>query len=408
MTPQIETPTELPVLDDPTLDELMPDLDVAMTDVDGSEEDTLQRLRENVNNDHRLLRYDKSHSNSPVWTKTATIQHSNFVNFRFRYSTIPENLGQLRKLLSALAADESVSLAMAARKTLSLFECHAAAQTDMAGIGRIVNLWVGPTDLAITGIDIRSEGSVQVRFGFHTFFDIESWQTIRVLDCLVCSQKAWNLLLQVSTYENAPAEDPWMKDQHDNLYMYVTPLRYFHGEVSITAALMKVELQLCRSNLNTSDLKWENSTRFPVEDLFYQRDDWEHLRMRQQYVYVTTQQRELVPNDLIAPWLQSMFQTQATIGKNGAVLLRKPSSWPESCPFFCLAVFDPQADFENEQSLGCILEKVVEDKDIYVVTDGERKSRPFAWADCRAVEFWSSILKGDVPPSTPWLELPGL
>ena len=406
MTPQVGTPPQPPTLNESTLDELIPDLDIAMTDVDGPDEDSLHSLQENVNNDHRLLRYDKSHSDSPIWTKTATIQHSNFVKFKFRHSTLPEDLGQLRKLLSA--ADESVGLAVAARKTLSLFECHGAVQTDMASIDRIIDLWLGPIDLARTGPEICSEGSVQVRFGFHTFFDIESWQTVRLLDCFVCSQKAWNLLLQVSTYENAPAQDPWMTDQRADLCAYVTPLRDFHGEESITAAMMKLELQLCRpdpSDISNSVLKWEESTRFPVEDLFFQRDDWEHLHIRQQHVCVTTQGQELRRNDISAQWLQSMLQTQGTIGKNGAVLLRKPASWPESCPFFCLAVFDPHADFDDQQSLGCTLDKVVEDKDIYVVTDGERKSRPFAQADRRAVEFWSSILKGEVLPGTQW---PGL
>lgn len=413
MTPQVESPPQLATLADPALDELIPELDVAMIDADGLDDGLSLTQPTDADNSHPLLKYDKGHPNSPTWTKLATIQNSNLVQFKFRYRTVPENLGSLRQLLRT--ADRSGDPAICAREVLSLFEHHAAIQTDMAAVSKLAELWVEDPTL-VMGAEFLPTRSVQALVNFHTYFDIETWQTIRLLDCFVCSQTAWNLLLQVSRYEDPPARDPWMSDQRADLCACVHPLRSFHGKESTTAALLNLELQLCgpkprdpsradqTHDLSEMDLSWEKVAKPTGEDLFFHKNVSVWLNIHWQYTRSTTKQREIHPFAPVASWLDSIFQARSIKqkGEQGAILLRKPPIWPESCPFFCLAVFDANVDFVTERSLGRMLDQALLAKDIYVVTDGESKPRPFGDLDYRAGQLWSNILGGHAAAETPW------
>ena len=72
--------TTSPALDPsiiPGDEEISLELDSVMLDVDNSQEEEKAQSRPSTiaKNDHKLLRYDKRHSNAPAWTKSATIQH---------------------------------------------------------------------------------------------------------------------------------------------------------------------------------------------------------------------------------------------------------------------------------------------------------------------------------------------
>jgi hypothetical protein len=416
VTPQVESPPQLATLADPALDELIPELDVAMIDVDGLNDVLPLAPPKDADSNRPLLIYDRRHPNSPAWSKLATIQHSNLVQFKFQYRTIPEDLELLRQFLrTAERSDRSEDPAIRARGILTLFEQHAAVQTDMSAVVKLIDLWVENPNL-VMGAETPPTRSVQVLVNFHTYFDIGTWQTIRLLDCFVCSQTAWNLLLQVSRYEDPPARDPWMSDQRADLCACVHPLRSFHGKESTTAALLNLELQLCGPNPrdpSTSDLRhapsktdltWEKVTKPTREDLFFHNNVWARPDIHWQYTRSTTKQREIHPFAPVASWLDAILQARSIQqkGEQGAILLRKPPTWPESCPFFCLAVFDANVDFFTERSLGQMLDQALLAKDIYVVTDGENKPRPFGDVDYRASQLWANILGGRAAAETPW------
>lgn len=89
-------------------------------------------------------------------------------------------------------------------------------------------------------------------------------------------------------------------------------------------------------------------------------------------------------------------------GEHVAVLLRKPPTWHESCPSYSLAVFDPIVDLKNASSPGRRLDEVVEDKDIYAITDGNNKPRGIGDIDRQAWSLWSKILQGEESTGGPW------
>jgi hypothetical protein len=391
-TPQVESPPQLASLADPDLDELVPELDDTMIDADDFDDDLPPAQPKDADNLHALLKYDRSHPHAPPWTKLATIQHSNLVQFKFRYCTIPEDLGPLRQLLSC--TNTSKDLAVRAGVILSMFEGHTSFPTSVSAIAQLAELWVEDAAI-VTGSATEPPPSkpVQAILIFNTYFDIESWQITRLLDCFVCSQTAWNLLLQVHQYENPPAHDPWMSDQRVDLCEYVQPLKFLNGKDSTTAAMLKLDMLLCAPkshDLSHSGLTWKEPPNNPGDDWFFRKELLFHTEHHLQSSYCATKRLPLPLTPSSPLWL---YSPHSIPGEHSAILLRKPPTWSD-CPSYCLAVFDPVIDFANERQLGRMLDQVLLAKDIYVVADGARKPGTFDDADFRACKMWSDILAG--------------
>ena len=403
-TPLIEKPAEPTLRDAQPEDELLPYSDAAMLDVDSFNDDDATTLPNHMDKNHKLLKYDRRHRDAAIWTKLATIHHSNLVRFTFRYFEIPEDLSPLRELVETLNGFED--LATSARETLSLFESQSSLQTDMAAIAIAAETWTGDSNFLMAGIETPSDRPLQARIAFHTFFDTESWQTVRILECFTCSQKAWNLLLQVSGYKNPPTQHPWMSDQRVGFSAYVTPLRYLHSKRSVTAALLNLEMQLCgpeSPDASSADLAWEASAKFRREDLFDRNDHLEAGPGRHHgYARSLTIQWELLSTVPGVFWLDSMLEASSLKAEHDAILLRKPPTWPASCPFFCLTVFNRDVNFEDERSLGQLLETVLDSEDIYIVKDGDNKITSFSDLDRQSTKLWLQILKGSEQADTMW------
>lgn len=418
VTPQVESPPPLATLADPALDHLVPELDVAMIDMDVFDDDLQQvppmiadSLDDSVprtgsiypDTSQALLRYDKSHPNAPKWTELGTIQHSNLVQFKFQYCMIPDTFASFCQFLTD--ANEPENLAALAREILSTFESNYSILTEISTVTELAELWVEDATL-LKGLENSSNNLVQVIVKFNTYFDIGSWQTIRVLDCFVCSQTAWNLLIMVSRLVDPRANDPWMSDRRADLCLHVQPLKTLHGKDATAAALQNLDTVLCipaSADSAKTGLIWREYNDFPEENQFIFRGNlWQRVDDSWRYFRWTSKQRELHPTSSGPLWLQSMIQTHKMKSTYGAILLRKPPTWPETCPFFCLAVFDPVVDFESERKVGRLLDQVLLANDIYVVSDDESKPRTFSDVDFRACHLWSNILAGDALAETPW------
>jgi hypothetical protein len=402
-TPPNATPPALDSSNGATDEEIRHDLDSVMLDADSLREEEEEREAQTrpstfAKNDNHLLRYDNRHSDAPAWTRNATIQHSNFVRFVYRYYSVPEDLETLALFLSSV--DEADELAVSATKILTLFQDPSAFDSILDEVLALERLWTG---ICETSMLPNSRDLVRTRISFRTFFDAENWQMVRILECFTCSQEAEHTLNAIAgwAYENSALHD---HGAHD-LRSLIEPLRSLHGRKSMIAAVLNLDLQLFVTrpeDSNTQETCWNRCEGSVIRSMFEKLDDTNLDELLQLHVRYQAKECEIRPTASTASWLDSILDTKDIKGHCGAILLRKPLTWSECCPTFCLVVFDPIIDFENGPSLGRRLNQVVHAKDKYGVAGGVRRSRKRDEVDRKALELWSSILQGDAPPDTPW------
>jgi hypothetical protein len=112
---------------------------------------------------------------------------------------------------------------------------------------------------------------------------------------------------------------------------------------------------------------------------------------------------ELLPGTLLPPFLVPHLRVRGNFGVCGAVLVKKPFSRSESCPTYCLMVFD-ETDFGDERRLGETITQVASSGDIY---EGgfsghlERVTSP-SESDKSAFRLWADILCGEAPGDADW------
>ena len=408
------TPTDItaPVLDVFSLpgdEEIRHELDSVMLDVDRPEEEEEEEGEEGegeapfrpltlAKDDHRFLRYDKRHSDPPAWAENATIQHSNFVRFVYRHYSVPEDLENLALFLNNIdVADES---AISAIEVLNLFQDPSTFDTSLDEVLALEGSWTGNCEASTLP---TSRDLVRTRISFQTYFDVESWQMVRVLECSTCSQEAERTLNAMAgrSYEYFASQEHVAHD----VWSLVEPLRSLHGRRSVIAAMLKLDLKLVVTRPGDSNaLKtcWSSCEGSGITTMFGKLDATNVDELHQSHVRYQAAECEIRPTESVASSLDSIFDTKGIKGASGAILLRRPPTWVRSCPYFCLVVFDPNIDFENELSLGRRLNQVVQAKDTYGVAGGGGRPRKLDDIDREALKLWSFILQGDAPADTPW------
>lgn len=346
--------------DDSIMEDLPPGLD-QNPDLNLDDLETQGRTVQEMS--HPLLRWANGPQSSTPWTYNATIRHANMILLCFRLLEFPEKRESLEAFLRTISPRQPASVSARAVLELMLDEDLSVQLTNFA-IAQIENEWVGTSQESVDG----HGRPVRVHLHFSTFFNETNWQIVRTLDCIVCSKAAIKALAEVgnvSDHMRTTRQPPaWTPGRRPSLMETTKSLRSLWGKESVTTALsrLSLHLQLIRHDDQSFEYCWvaRPPGQADLPEVLRTRDG---LTQRMQSDPTTLQPclrhsselTKILPGARTPLSLQRLTRSHESVDNQGAVLLRKPSSWPRTCPSWCLLVLKT-IDFQDEAGLGKILD----------------------------------------------------
>lgn len=389
----------------PTLIDLSPEDegdDTEMSDFQLLERDDEAIQSTNVNNDQPLLRFSISHNAPDHWSRHATIRHSNLVSFEFRHFAIPEDPKELHAYLNSLGMEGGMS--HKAKCLLEILEEESAVTIPMNGIHQLENLWTrsGPPLIP------ENEYPIRARVMFHTTLRSEDWQLMKELSCFTSSQRAAMQLMKIAGKDCSSPTIDWNLHCCPCLIADAQSLRSLSGTKSVSCAANNLGLRLSFKGETTEvHMRW---VKAPYTEEIEARfrglwtvldpscsDDKNIVGFHSSNLLeeVSTNNSGCSPS--LAPLLPILWRSF----RHGGVILKKPSSWPESCPTFCFMVVD-DTSFDHEPGLG---DKIIRACNSGYFYDGKFIANGAGFpsrSDTSAIELWTDILMGFKESDAQW------
>lgn len=301
---------------------------------------------------HPYLRWRNVGSQAAPWTRFTTIRHSNMVLFDFHLHVLPQDGDSLENFIKHMMPD--TPMREGARLLLHLFLTATVSVTADAVLN-FERLWIGTDD----GFDQTYQEPVRAHVGFATCFRVSDWQIVRRLTCTVFTLPGTKELVRIADLELSAAVSPsiWSGSLHPTLGAAIRSLRVLSGKESVIAAALRLCLclEIRQSETQTAEYQWrpcqahsEHYGFSTLKDTCWARfEGGEELRCQHKVT-------EVLAGPRIPPNLQPYLKAPISLGANGAILLKKPLYWPESCPLWCLFVLKT-LDFHDAPRLGRLM-----------------------------------------------------
>jgi hypothetical protein len=349
---------------------------------------------------HSLLRFSIGQNSLNHWSRHATIRHSNLSIFSFRHLAVPEERKALEACLNSFHMDEGMT--NAAQCLLELLSYKNAVTITMNGIHQLENLWTRKSPHSAP----THENPVRARILFHTFLRPHDWQVVRELSCVTSSQRATEELMKIAGKRWHMFSDNWTIHHCSCLITDAQSLRSLRGKLSMNSAAHNLHLHLEVSEQDSAavHMRWVMPPN--VEECEGKLGLWERLTSDSPHYRPFDLQHssvleEVLPGRSIPLSLAGLLQVPSDFGLHGAIILKKPPSWPASCPGFCFMVFD-ETSFDDEPGLGAKILQAYKARDLYVFQRNGAVSSGRSELNRSAVRLWADILMGRKSPDAQW------
>lgn len=341
------------------------------------------------------------HSESQIpetehWSRHAVIRHANDVLFVFQLLSLPDSQDKLTAVLTSISFSRDP--AQTARKLLTLLEGTNHVSIYRSEISEVEAWWTETHN----GQEPQSDDEMVVaHFAFQSYFHQNDWQLVRKLTCVSVSPRAVAMLTQIAATlmdDHVPTRGRYYRLEHQFISA-TSPLKHFTCEKSAKAAVSNLHLFLQRTSAvhrsGTASWEWQESSQQMHDASLIWTSLGRTNDSRLLSIISTSSMHRTVRQE--AP---SMFQPRLKLGPKtqmiGAFLVKKPAFWPQSCPEYCLVVFD-QSDI---QDLDCMARKVADA--LSHQSFFQECGRGVPEADRLALTHWSEILSGNKPVASPW------
>jgi hypothetical protein len=382
------------------------DDDAGLSSSDSNEEDDTSLTSTDPDDQQALMRFSLSHSPPKPWSRHATIRHSNMVLFAFRHFAVPENGEALAAWLNSFrATGGSTKLT---QTLFRLIERSNAVSITMNGILQLENLWTRTTHQPSP----KNDEPILAWIWFHSYLRPGDWQVVRELRCFTISQSAIMNLVTIAGVPRSLSPDDWIAHRCHCLTTDAQSLRSFCGRDSMISAALVLGLRL-ESFVHANDevhFRWVKNAEDTVDAVAAAGLRLWSLANPEAVVPASISTfrsrdllEELLPGNLVPPFLGPHLRMKTGFGKKGAVLVKKTSFQPATCPSYCFMVFD-ETDFHDEPCLGQKIIQVTSIGDTYVLQLNGiigRDASP-SESDKSAMKLWADILCGKTLADAEW------
>lgn len=327
-----------------------------------------------------------------TWSQHAVIRHANDVLFLFNALYLPENQDDLITLLVSSSIGSDIT--KAAGKLVMLFRARNQILTRKGTIRQLEAFWTnsnGPREITANDDD----GDIIIaHFSFESYFRQGDWELVRKLTCMVASSNTIDKLARISGIGHPVVHDYRgdLKCSRDNIFNAMLLLRDLSFEGSAKGAISHVHFNLRQDSASLEkgrpQYEWEKSTR-------QIRDALCILANIESFVRVSTSEKR---GQARLPTQNGMFDLkfEPSIQTVGAFLVKKPESWLDLCPKYCLVVFD-QSDIQDHRAMASKVSNAVSHQSLFY-----EAGRGPSLADTRALTLWIEVLSGEAPLDSSW------
>jgi hypothetical protein len=346
---------------------------------------------------HPLLRFQTTNPQPNHWTRYATIRHSDLVLFSFRHFAIPEDLETPETSLESFNTPGGIPQAANDLSIILLHTTHGVTIT-INGVHELEAIWTRKPHV----VSFDNDRPVRARIIFRTYIRPRDWQVVRELTCITASQPAIKKLFRIAGRVSLGGSSDGIVHRCPCLLTDAQCLRSLTSRTSTTSAAYRVVLCLQAPGHGDADahLNWitwpQSGDEGAILDRFGSAMSSLHAggsRLVPGLLYSGAME-DVAPGRSITSSLAPLLRLGSKIGKEGAILLKKPLSWPATCPTFCLMVFD-NASFDDEPALAQKIIFVYRANDVYVVRHIGSRGGVVTKSDESAIATWTEILMGE-------------
>lgn len=353
-----------------------------------------------VNGDqsHNWQWWRKEQSQVLPWNQTATIRHSNQVEFSTVHLVIPEQPAMLQSCLSLLCPKLTVEEASA--RLLNMLQERSFVIKDQKGMGGYANQ------------PVKKARHVRLLVYFRSGLRPEDWQITRNLLVIACSMPAMKLVAQIAgskkdflrlSHLTIPdnrmeelvrmiKESPKLIAGSDSVMLAMTrrPMFLFPVfDITVSAKFQWISSSQAKTELSADELSVFMSDVFNGPETPLPALSTQHMRKHLERLTVPSSDDEMG---------SSCLQHKLPRIDTAAIIVKKPSNgWPSSTPQFCLMVVDQRTSFNDNFRLGQLLQETIRQKAFYAAA---KKDASFRKNDLMLFDKWARILKGELPSDT--------
>lgn len=254
--------------------------------------------------------------------------------YRWRYIGMPDDETALLELLGALQGPKC--LRTAAR---DLWQIVTDEQHTVHMSLRAVRDLLG-TSTEAEATELACEDPVATLVLCQRHLVQTSWQIICNFWCITCSQSAARLLATIAGLTDSEAFELayWRAHDCDCLASAVGSLGSLQGKASAAAAISEDMFCVAADGAEThrGHIRWTKADRRLLRPRLTILDSlFNHIDKGRQTMLPLAVSRSCPIDELDS----ALFDTSDFDNLEG-ILLRKPDSWPDSCPLWCFLIFD--------------------------------------------------------------------
>jgi hypothetical protein len=346
---------------------------MGMQDLDVFEDDQESAESSNLDNGNLLFSLSINPNGSSNRAVNAYARDSNQVLFSFFHFTVPDNYEELLDYLSSLNTTGGIT--QAARHLLELLEDRTAVIITMNGVHHLEDLWTRTRPETVD----QDDYPIRSRILFHTYLQSEDWQIVRTISCFTCSQSALQKLAVIAgsrTHRRTLLTSDWSPHRCPCLIAQAQSLRSLWGKESLFSSAKNLALHL-ETYVDDKDhihFTWAAQLESGLDETMLgfgaQLDENHHSPRFTRGVYQSTLLEDLVPGRLAPPFLSPLLGIPLRFGVHGAIMLKKPVSWPSSSPLFCLMVLEGDIKDDDGDGVAQMAARVCGAGDFYDVNPG--------------------------------------
>lgn len=308
-----------------------------------------------------FLRWAVGHPTSPSWTALGSVRHANIVNFEF----------QIHNHCAAADIREEGWLSTEDRSFVAVSNDHSI-RISREHLVDVASVW-GTRFQPDLGLGLVR--ALRATFYFQTYCDKSSWQIKRVLHCIIWEAE------QLPVHENCNTRE---------FMTAMLQVRNIHSRDSVCLALQPLGLIL-RPKRGEAALEWAPFPESNVPENTF--DILSGLAAGESQV-AERARRVSLDNGLL--WTATVLEGQhqrvpESWGRDtrtgDSLVAIRPSSWPDTCPKFCLFVLC-ETDYRSGSKLVHLLEKAASTNNFY----GDKH---YQWGehDLRTLRQWREALE---------------
>ncbi|KAL2831480.1 hypothetical protein BDW59DRAFT_140211 [Aspergillus cavernicola] len=316
------------------------------------------------------------------WNSYGAIRNADEVFFTFHHIVLPETLIELTAILSSISPNDT--LIDVASTLLQLFHIEDPIVVNRGLLAQLESLWTeGVGDFGSLGDHL-----LIAHISFRSYFRPTDWQPIRSLSCIAASISAINILASIALDGFDSLLNRSMLSLSCLEADIVLPLRKFSGQESAAAAAQDLSLSI-QKEMAGPGYRWFET----LENGRYVKEIWHGLDTHTPSIplfdimvyssFYTTIGRE---NSLDMRDATSYARLSRTTQADGALVLKRPSSWPAQCPKYCLTIFDT-SDINYLPYMGQKILRTISHGGFY-----QESGRGIQEDDRRAMQGWAQFL----------------